>query len=153
MVSVIEMASVIEKASVIEWIIKPGLQSMIQFQSLRGFQSLRQFQSLNSVHLDVPVASACCGHYSWFCYAWGGLLYPQMGQSGRNPLSSGSEDPVSQNLLIWVGNDIQIKFIYHSQHQFFRAIFHSQPRKPQISPRRSSCACVDALSYIIHSTP
>ena len=41
--------------------------------------------------------------------------------------------PVSQNLSIWVGNDIQMKIIFYSPIKFSRAIFHSCVNKQWVS--------------------
>ena len=38
----------------------------------------------------------------------------------------GGGQAVSQNVLIWVGNDIQMKIIFHSHLHFSRVIFQSQ---------------------------
>ena len=43
---------------------------------------------------------------------------------------SDSAEPVSQNLLLWMGNDIQMKIIFHSHLHFSRVIFHCQIGNP-----------------------
>ena len=51
----------------------------------------------------------------------------------QNNNSPGGSTPVSQNLSIWVENDIQMKIIFHSPIKFSRAIFHSCFNKQRVS--------------------